>query len=245
MNKTLGILGGLGPMSSVYFYELLTTHTKADRDQEHLNIILSSLAETPDRTEFILGTSDKDPTPYMLGEVSKLASAGADIIAIPCNTAHYFYESVSIASPVPIINIIRQTVRFCKYSSLKKVAVLATEGTVYSGSYDRLLEMAEISNVPLTPEEQATVSESIFGFIKRGLPPDVKKLLAVSDALRSRGAEALILGCTELSLIRKNFCEFQGDLYIDSLEVLAASAIRLCGKEPINFSKKLQEFKLI
>lgn len=245
MSKTLGILGGLGPMSSVYFYELLTTHTKADRDQEHLNILLSSLAETPDRTEFILGASDKDPTPYMLTEVSKLAGAGADIIAIPCNTAHFFYESISIASPVPIINIIRQTVRFCKYSGIKTVSVLATEGTVLSGSYDRLLEMADISHVSLTPEEQAVISETIYGHIKRGLPPDIQKLVALSDTLKARGAEALILGCTELSLIRKNFSEFQTDFYIDSLEVLAASAIRLCGKEPVNFPQKLQDFKLI
>ena len=232
-------------MSSVYFYELLTTHTRAERDQDHLNIILSSYAETPDRTEFILGSSKNDPTPYMIGEVAKLAGAGAEVIAIPCNTAHFFYESISIASPVPIINIIRQTVRFCKYSGLKRVSVLATEGTISSGSYHRLLEMADIECVELSTDEQATVSECIFGNIKRGLQPDIEGMLTLADKLRKRGAEALILGCTELSLLRKNFKEFQSDLYIDSMEVLAASAIRLCGKEPINFPEKLQKFKLI
>jgi aspartate racemase len=243
MNKTLGILGGLGPMSSVYFYELLTSHTKAEKDQDHLNIILSSFAETPDRTDFILGRSDKDPTPYMRGEVTKLISAGADVIAIPCNTAHYFYESISVASSVPIINIIRQTVMYCRYLGLRNVAILATEGTVLSGSYDRLLEMADIRSIHLTDEEQATVSETIFGYIKRGLPPDTENFFALSGSLKSRGADALILGCTELSLLRKNHKEFQNDLYIDSLEVLAASAIRLCGKEPINFTPELEKFR--
>ena len=74
---TLGILGGLGPMSSVYFYELLTAHTKAHKDQEHINILLSSRADTPDRTDFILGRSQNDPIYTMLSEVNKLIGAGS------------------------------------------------------------------------------------------------------------------------------------------------------------------------
>ena len=79
--KTLGILGGLGPMSSVYFYEMLTAHTKAERDQDHLNIILSSRADTPDRTDYITGRSSDNPIYTMMSEVSRLIGAGADIIA--------------------------------------------------------------------------------------------------------------------------------------------------------------------
>ncbi len=85
INKTLGVLGGLGPMSSVYFYEMLTEHTSAESDQQHLNILLSSRADTPDRTAYIMGRSEDNPIHTMLSEVSKLIAAGADIIAIPCN----------------------------------------------------------------------------------------------------------------------------------------------------------------
>ena len=113
MSKTLGILGGLGPASSVYFYDMLTSHTLAECDQQHLNIILSSRADTPDRTAFILGKSQENPLGAMKREVSKLIGAGADIVAIPCNTAHYFYDSISAEASVPVINIIRQTAIFC------------------------------------------------------------------------------------------------------------------------------------
>ncbi|MBQ8331565.1 MAG: aspartate/glutamate racemase family protein, partial [Clostridia bacterium] len=104
-DTTLGILGGLGPMSGVYFCEMLTRHTRAERDSEHLDFLLSSRASTPDRTDFILGRSDESPVPAMIGEVRKLIGAGADLIAIPCNTAHSFYESIQSASSVPVINI--------------------------------------------------------------------------------------------------------------------------------------------
>ena len=85
---TLGILGGLGPMSSVYFYELLTAHTRAACDQEHINLLISSRADTPDRTAFILGRSADDPLPAMVEEAARLERAGVDLLAIPCNTAH-------------------------------------------------------------------------------------------------------------------------------------------------------------
>lgn len=103
----LGILGGLGPMSTVYFCELLTAHTKALADSDHIDMIVSSRASTPDRTAFILGKSDRDPLPVMIDEADRLVKAGADLIVIPCNTAHYFYNGLQAACKVPILNIIR------------------------------------------------------------------------------------------------------------------------------------------
>ena len=94
MAKTLGILGGLGPAASVYFYRLITEHTKALRDQDHLDIVLMSKASIPDRTEFILGKSADSPLSSMIEGVRALTGAGADLIAIPCNTAHYFYDEI-------------------------------------------------------------------------------------------------------------------------------------------------------
>ena len=94
MAKTLGILGGLGPAASVYFYQLITEHTKAARDQDHLDIVLVSKASIPDRTEFILGKSPDSPLPSMAEGVRSLAQAGAELIAVPCNTAHYFYDEI-------------------------------------------------------------------------------------------------------------------------------------------------------
>ena len=85
-----GIIGGLGPMASVYFYEMITEHTLAKCDQDHIDLLLTSRATTPDRTAYILGQSDESPLPVMISEAKRLISAGADVIVIPCNTAHYF-----------------------------------------------------------------------------------------------------------------------------------------------------------
>lgn len=239
-NMTLGILGGLGPMSGILFCEMLIRHTVADCDQDHLNFILSSRADTPDRTAFILGSSTDDPTPAMIAEVKKLAAAGADLIAIPCNTAHTFYESVRNASDVPVLNIIRQTVEHCRQMGVTRVGVLATEGTARSGAYRSVLAEAGIECVSCCEEEQKIINDVIYGNVKQGLLPDTRDFMLVAQELRKRGAQRLILGCTELSVLKE-----QADLgegFVDSLEVLALSAIRLCGKTPQGFSPELMNF---
>lgn len=238
--STLGILGGLGPASSVLFCDMLTRHTLAQRDQDHLNFILSSRADTPDRTAFILGKSDQNPAPFMIREVERLVAAGADIIAIPCNTAHYFYESVKTASSVPIINIIEQTVDYCRFAGAKRVGVLATEGTVSSGAYKTVIESAGMEYTVCSESEQAIINSIIYDEIKKGLPPNVDAFMAVARSLRKKGCDMLILGCTELSLLKESAALDDG--FVDSLEVLALSAIKLCGKTPCGFSPSLQNF---
>ena len=239
---TLGILGGLGPMSSVYFYEMLTAHTRAIKDQQHLNIIISSRANTPDRTDYILGRSQESPLPAMIEEAQRLELAGAGIIAIPCNTAHCFYEGICDSVNIPILNIIRMTVEFCRSLGLRKVGLLATEGTVDSRAYENALKEANINCIIPKKEDQNTVSNIIYEQVKKGLAPDIDAFLEVVDNLRKDGCERMILGCTELSLLKRN--HLPGNDFIDSLEVLALSAIRLCGKEPKNFDAELMAFSV-
>lgn len=237
---TLGVLGGLGPMSGVYFCELLTEHTKADCDQQHLNFLLSSYAQTPDRTDFILGRSADNPLPDMLAALRRLEGAGAELIAIPCNTAHYFYESIADAATVPVINIIDQTVAFCQSCGYRRVGVLATEGTVASGAYESVLLRAGLTYVVPSSEDQATVSRIIYGQIKKGLSPDREAFERVVAHLLADGCDTVILGCTELSLLKRSFG--LGTACTDSLEVLACAAIRLCGKIPTGFDEALMKF---
>lgn len=238
--RLLGILGGLGPMASVYFCEMLISHTMADRDCDHINFLLSSRADTPDRSSYILGLSDDDPTPAMTEEARRLEAAGAELIAIPCNTAHYFYDRICKAVDTPILNIITETARFCHASGVRKIGVLATEGTAASGAYQKFLDGFSIEILPLTRAEQDTVSNIIFNKIKRGLAPDVDALMSVAEALRLRGAELIVLGCTELSLVKKQ--HQLPEYIIDSLELLALSAIAACGKTPIGFDTALMKF---
>lgn len=237
---TLGILGGLGPMSGVYFCEMLIRHTRAERDQEHLNFLLSSRADTPDRTAYILGASHEDPVPVMRREVEKLATAGADLIAIPCNTAHYFYDAVAEVASVPILNIIETTAAYCAARGFSSVGVLATEGTISSGAYEQALHTHGIEYLIPSKADQRIIGSIIYEDIKQGKDPDPTEFFRICDDLFHRGAKTVILGCTELSLLKRSFG--LGEEYTDSLEVLALSALRLCGKEPIGFDPALLSF---
>ena len=240
-NITLGILGGLGPMSGIYFCEMLVSHTKADCDQQHINFLLSSRSSTPDRTGFILGNSQDDPAPIMIDEAQRLVRAGADVIVIPCNTAHYFYDRIAARVSVPIINIIDRTVSFCTEQGFKRVGVLATAGTVASGAYKTAFSDAGIEYITCNQEEQETVNGIIYGKIKKNLTPCREDFDRVADALLDRGCDTIVLGCTELSLLKKSFA--LDSVFTDSLEVLAASAIRMCGKEPCGFDSALMKFE--
>ena len=232
-SPVLGILGGLGPMATVYFYELLTSHTDADCDQDHIDIIINSHATTPDRSAFITGRSDDDPLAVMVEDIRRMKTYGADLVAIPCNTAHYFYDKLKASTDLPILNIMEETAAKLASLGVRRAGILATDGTVYSGTYDRFLSAHGIDCIRPAQDDQKTVMRIIYDEIKNGKSPDVDAFLALSERLRGAGAEALILGCTELSLIKKHY-----DLppyFIDSLDVLAAATIEACGKTPIGF----------
>ena len=227
-------------MSGIYFCEMLTAHTKASGDSDHINFLLSSRADTPDRSSYILGVSKNDPSPIMVEEAKRLWRAGATVLTIPCNTAHYFYEKIQNAVDIPVINIIEETSRFCSYEGVSRVGVLATEGTSASGAYSRVFAQKGIEIEPLSSEEQQIISHTIFNEIKSGKAPSLDDFFKVCDALMQRGCQRLILGCTELSLIKKN--NHLPPYFIDSLEILALAAITEAGKEPTGFDSALMKF---
>ena len=232
-SPVLGILGGLGPMATVYFYELLTSHTDAVCDQDHIDIIINSHATTPDRTAFITGKSDDDPLSVMVEDIRRMKTYGADLVAIPCNTAHYFYDKLKASTDLPILNIMEETAAMLSSLGVKRAGILATDGTVYSGTYDRFLSAYGIDCIRPSADGQRTVMRIIYDEIKNGKAPDVDAFLAVSERLLDAGCDALILGCTELSLIKKH--NNLPPYFIDSLDVLAAATITACGKTPVGF----------
>ena len=237
MNKKrilLGILGGLGPMSTVYFCELLIARTRATRDADHIDTLISSRATTPDRTAFILGNSTEDPLPIMCEEANRLARAGADLLVIPCNTAHYFYDGLQKNCDLPILNIIEETVAHLYRTGAKTIGLLATDGTVLSRSYEKVCQ--KYGMTCLTPDQdgQKTVMSVIYDSVKQNKPVDRAAFLRVCNSLLDRGAERLVLGCTELSLLNRE-THLDPDVFVDSLEVLAYKTILSCEKEPIGF----------
>ena len=97
IHPVLGIMGGLGPAASCYLYQMITDHTPAQKDQDHIDIVISSRASTPDRTAFIVGKSKDDPFDVMEQDGISLVRYGATVLAIACNTVHYFYDRLAAA----------------------------------------------------------------------------------------------------------------------------------------------------
>ena len=165
-----------------------------------------------------------------------MVRGGVDLIVIPCNTAHYFYNGLCEQIKVPMINIIEETVLHLKLLGVKRFGLLATEGTVASRAYERICERHGLICTVPTNEEQATISSMIYNDIKQNRNPDLDRFLEISKRLLASGCERLVLGCTELSLLKKQLPDTLP--FTDSLEVLAHRTIVACNKTPIGFPKE-------
>ena len=226
--KILGVIGGLGPIATAHFMELVINMTDVQTDQEHLPMIVYNMPFVPDRTAYILDNTKENPLPTMLEIGQALHRQGASCVAIPCMTAHYFYGELESGIPVPLVNGVAQTVAHLKANGIKKVGIMATDGTVRSGIFHR--ELLAQGLEPIVPGEaaQADVMHLIFNNVKAGKPAEMNRFFTAAEDLRQQGAEAIILGCTELSLIKRD--EAIGPGFIDAMEVLARESLRTCGK---------------
>ena len=226
----LGVIGGLGPMATAYFMELVIKMTKAECDQDHLEMIIYNCPTIPDRTKYILGTSMESPLPKMLEVGQALQQQGVDVIAIPCMTAHYFRDELKANIGVRVIHGIRETAQCLKDAGVDLVGIMATDGTIQSGIFQKEIEAMGMQAVIPDAEQQKSVMRMIYQEIKAGKMPSLEEFLAVKHHLiQEKGAQAVILGCTELSLI-KNAYDL-GDGVIDTLEVLAQASLVACEKE--------------
>jgi aspartate racemase len=227
MRKTLGIIGGVGPLATMFIGEMIVRLTNATKDQEHVHTIIDNDTSIPDRTAYILDQTNENPVPYMVNDAVKLANAGADMICIPCNTAHTFYEELQLASPVPVLHMIRETAKRAASTGAKRVGILATDGTIASGVYQRALIEEDIE--PVVPDMviQKQVMSVIYDYVKAGKEVSIHQWNVVEQAMLQLNCDSIILGCTELSIVNKELKLDQR--YIDSLIVLAESAIVACG----------------
>jgi aspartate racemase len=227
MTKKLGVIGGLGPVATAYFYELVSRMTDANLDQEHIDIYIISKPSIPDRTDFILGRSEDSPLPQMIEAGKSLVTMGADYIAIPCITAHYFHEQLSQSIHAPIIHIINQTANYLKNHKIKRAGIMATEGTIESCLFQKELLNHNIEPIIPSKSAQAHVTSLIYKNVKAGMPVNMDRFMEVKEELKNKGAEIIILGCTELSMIKRD--ENIGPGFIDALEVLAKCCVESCG----------------
>ena len=226
--KKLGVLGGLGPMASVYFLQLIVQMSEARTDQEHIEVLLHSVPQIPDRTRYILGQSGDDPVPQMVEAGKGLAAQGAQLLAIPCVTAHYFQEQLETWIGVPILNALEETALYLQQAGIGRVGVLATDGTLSSRLFQTCLEKHGIGCVTPREEDQRAVMHLIYDNVKAGKPVEFSLFETVSKRLFAQRAQVILLGCTELSLIKRDHTLGPG--FLDVLEVLARKAVLCCGR---------------
>ncbi len=223
MKNSLGIIGGVGPLASSYLYEMITTRTKALKDQDHIDIILFSHASIPDRTAYILGESADSPYPYLLKDCQTLEKLGASMIVIPCNTSCYFHEELQKNVGIPVNNMVKDTVNYISNQGLKKVAIMATTGTIKSNLYQKELKK---NNIEYVLPNQDKVMSLIYDYVKAGkkVPKNVW-----DDVINNLEVDGIILGCTELSVLKKQFN--LDSKFIDPLEVETMLILKYFGKE--------------
>ena len=231
--KTIGILGGMGPDATIKLYEHIVRCTKAEKDQDHIPLVIYNLPSVPDRSKAILENGG-DPTPYLLKGAQLLEKAGVDLWAIPCVTAHYFIEPVLQQVAVPFVSIIHSAVEYTKtyYPNKKTVGILATTGTIHTKIFENAFRAQGYETIiPSKSNQETLIMGAIFG--ERGIKAgytgseNQTKMRQAANDLIKQGAEMLVAGCTEIPLVlTSNDVDVP---VLDTLLILAKTLIQYVG----------------
>ena len=226
--KRLGVIGGLGPMATAYFFQLVTQMSHAGCDQEHIETLIYSKPAIPDRTKYILNRNEQNPVGDIIEVGNVLKNSGAEVIAIPCITAHFFHNEIETALELPIIHAIEETALYLKQRNITKIGIMATDGTIQSELFQTTFQNHGLQSIVPDEENQKKVMSIIYDNVKAGKEVDMDLFQDVSGHLFGQGAQVIILACTELSIVKRDYKLPAG--YLDVLEVLALTAVKKCGK---------------
>ena len=224
--KKLGIIGGLGPMATAYFMQRIIELTDAASDQENIEMVVYNCPSIPDRTGYILGRNKENPLPKILELAHELERQNVDYIAIPCITAHYFHPDIAKAVFVPVGNGIKETAEYLVSAGVQKVRIMATDGTVKMHLFDSVFKDFDIQCVYPDVECQKLVMSIIYDDVKAGRKVNMEEFYTVKEQLFEAGAEVIILGCTELSILKRDYDV--GPRVLDIIDVLAADCVNKC-----------------
>jgi aspartate racemase len=227
----IGVLGGMGPEATNQLCALITANTAVNRDQDHIPVITYNNPRIPERVAAVRRSDGaRSPVPEMSRTAQVLERAGADLLLLPCNLAHYFIADVQAAIRIPILNMIEETVNFTveNYAQCRSVGLLASTPTIECGVYERAFRRHGWQLLaPDAAQQEDKVMKAIYGSegIKCGHKTKPRNLLKdAAERLTERGAEIIIAGCTEVSLVLSP--ENSPFVVIDPLEIIARVAIR-------------------
>ena len=204
--KKIGILGGMGPEATIYLFQKITVATPANKDQDHIRIIIDSNPKIPSRQKAIL-ENGPSPVPLLTETARNIEKAGADVIAVACYLSHYFIDDIRKSVRVPVLDLIEEAGKQLRkeYPSAKRVGILASTGAVKTGLFERRLRTLGYSAIAPDEPVQQKVGDAM-NEIKSGAksPETLPKLLSAIENLRSKGAEVVMIGCTEFPLVLEN-----------------------------------------
>lgn len=190
--RIIGILGGMGPAATVELFHRIVGYTNAASDQEHVNMVIINDPQIPDRTKYLFGESES-PVPRLIENLNKLQVSGAEIAAMPCMTAHSFLPELQKESPIPMINAIALIESYLQefYPQVNKIGLLATDGSLKSGVYNKYL--TKKIYIP-DPDDQNKIMDIIYAIKSGNTSIEITlQIKDVVDNLRSRGIEAVTL----------------------------------------------------
>jgi aspartate racemase len=226
----IGVLGGMGPAATLDLLQKILEETPAGCDQDHVPVVTWNVPQIPDRQKALAGTGES-PLPAMLKGIEALNTVGATRIAIPCNTAHHWFEALQAASRAPIIHIADAAVDSFLLAGNKPrvVGILATRGTWQARLYQDRLERHGITCMTNTDEEMEQLFTPGCYAIKRGeLDKGAALLEHSARQLAARGAERLVLACTEVPLALAHTGSPLVAISTDSNRTLAAACVAYC-----------------
>lgn len=225
--QRLGVLGGMGPQATQVFYQFVLDRTDAARDQDHLPAVILSDTGIPDRTAAILSGDTEGLYRRLLADAKLLEGCGCTVLAIPCNTSHYFADRLQGEIGVPIIHMLRETAAALAAQGKKRPGILATDGTIRTGLYQKECASVGMEAVAPDPETQKLVMSIIYDEIKQGEKGSRDKFAHIDRAVRGMGCDCAILACTELSV----FSTYHPlpPFYVDAMMVMAERAVERCG----------------
>ncbi len=228
MDYRLGVLGGMGPQATNTFYQYVIDRTDAACDQEHVNALILSDSDMPDRTAAILGSDEAKEGVFrrLLGDAKLLEQAGCTVIAVPCNTSHFFLDRVQEQIGIPILHMIRETAKALAAQGLRRPGILATDGTIQTGLYQREFAAFGVEAVVPSPRAQDLVMSLIYDDIKAGRDGDPQKFAAIHKDLLAQGCDCGVLACTELSVFAN--VHHLPPFYTDAMAVLAERSVEAC-----------------
>lgn len=230
MSKTVGVIGGMGPLATLDLYNWIIKLTPVDKDQDHIPVIINSNPKIPDRTQYILGEGP-NPKNDLLKSARQLESMGAQLLAMPCNTAHYFCSDIQKElNSSQLVNMIEETKKYIdkNFTTTKGkpvIGLLATTGTIKTNLYQE--HFKGYNFVVPSQTDQELVQDSIYGKrgIKKGYLKEARKTLReVAHLLNQKGARIVILGCTEISVALRNE-KNNGVIYVNPVRILAESLV--------------------